>query len=417
MLSEEEVVRRRAELEDRREQKRIYRRRQIIFYSIFLVIGIILMVLTARFSFQRSVEGQPVVAMPQERILVLFLGTDEKLEANVRADTILLLSLDRKTGDAGVLSIPRDTRVFIPSRQRWDRINSAYAHGGAPMTMEAVSHLLGVPVRYYVHTDFDGFQQMVDLLGGVEITIAKAMKYTDQAQGLEINLLPGKQVLNGDKALQYVRYRDRLGDVSLVDPFNEQYDGRVERQRKFLEALIAKALSPSSIPKLPQLAVQTFKIIDTNLPWEQIINLALSASKFSPNQVETAVLPGNSQVINDAWYWVVNEQKARPLIDNLVLGKPKALQLVVLNGSGRAGVAQAVGDRLGNFGYNVVSHGNADHFNYLETKILASPGDLSRVEPLAQYLDAVIEEAELNKGEITVIIGKNFSLEDRSVGI
>jgi LCP family protein required for cell wall assembly len=417
MLPEEEVVRRRAELEERRKQKKQYRRRQIIFYSLFLVVGIILMVLTARYSYRRGIEGQPVSAVPQERVLVLFLGTDEKLEANVRADTIMLLSLDTKTGAGGVVSIPRDTRVWIPSRQRWDRINAAYAHGGAPMAMEAVSHLLGVPIRYYVHTDFDGFQQMVDLLGGVEITVAKEMKYVDQAQGLEIHLLPGRQVLNGDKALQYVRYRDRLGDVALVDPFKEQYDGRVERQRQFLEALIDKILSPASLTKLPQLVAQTFKIVDTNLPWEQVISLALASSKFSSDLLETAVLPGNSQVMNDAWYWIVNEQKARPIIDTMILGKPQPLKLVVLNGNGRSGIAQEVATRLGDFGYDVVSHGNAEHFNFTETKVLVSAKDASRVEPLADYLGASIQQTEISQGEVTVIIGRDFILQDRSVGI
>ena len=417
MLSEEEVLRRRAELEERRKEKKKYRRRQIIFYSLFLIVGIILMVLTARYSYRRGIEGQPVSALPTERVLVLFLGTDEKLEANVRADTIMLLSLDTKTGEAGVLSIPRDTRVWIPSRQRWERINAAYAHGGAPMTMEAVSHLLGVPVHYYVHTDFEGFQQMVDLLGGVEITVNKEMHYVDQAQGLEIHLLPGRQILDGEKALQYVRYRDRLGDVALVDPFKEQYDGRVERQRQFLEALIAKALSPASLTKLPQLAIQTFKIVDTNLPWEQVISLAIAGSKFSPDLVETAVLPGNSQVLNDAWYWIVNDHKARPVIDTLVLGKPQSLRLVVLNGNGRPGIAQEVANRLGDFGYNVVSHGNAEHFNYQETRILVSEKDAIRVEPLADYLGATIQQAEVTQGEVTVIIGKDFTLQDRSVGI
>lgn len=417
MLSEEEVLRRRAELEERRQQKRKYRRRQAIFYSLFFIVGIILMVLTARYTYRRGIDGQPVSTLFTDRVLVLFLGTDEKLESNVRADTIMLLSLDTKTGEGGVLSIPRDTRVWIPSRQRYDRINSAYAHGGAPMAMEAVSHLLGVPVRYYVHTDFDGFQQMVDLLGGVEMTIPKEMHYIDKAQGLEIHLLPGRQVLSGEKALQYVRYRDRLGDVALVDPFNEQYDGRVERQRQFLEAILAKALSPATLMKLPQLVTQTFKIVDTNLPWEQVISLALAGSKFSADLVETAVLPGNSQVMNDAWYWIVNEHKARSVIDTIVLGKPQPLKLVVLNGNGRSGIAQEVADRLGDFGYNVVSHGNAEHFNFAETKVLVAARDVSRVEPLASYLGASIQQTETIQGEVTVIIGRDFILKDRSVGI
>ena len=338
MLSEEEVLRRKAELEERRALKRAYRRRQIVIYSISFIVAIILMILTATYTFQRGVQGTPAMATNDQRVLVLFLGTDEKFEASTRADSIMLFSIDTTTGDVGVLSIPRDTRVWIPSRQRWERINAAYAHGGANMALEAVSHLLGVQVKYYVHTDFEGFEQLVDILGGVEINVARRMHYVDKAQGLEIDIAPGKQVLNGEKALQYVRYRDRLGDVSLVDPFKDEYDGRVERQRQFFEAVVSQALSSSSLVKLPQLVTQTFRIVNTNLPWEKVFSLALSGSKFSADRMQTAVLPGNSQVLNDAWYWVVNEQKAKPVIDTLILGKPEPLRLVVLNGNGRSGV-------------------------------------------------------------------------------
>ena len=166
---------------------------------------------------------------------MLFLGTDDKLEASTRADTIILLSVDTKTGDVGALSIPRDTRVWSPSRQRWERINALYAHGGAKLVMEAVSQLVGMSVRYYVHTDFNGFEQLVDILGGVEITVEKRMQYVDKAQGLEIDLIP-TQVLNGAKALQYAPLPRWLGRYFLGRSlWRELWEASVERQRKFVK--------------------------------------------------------------------------------------------------------------------------------------------------------------------------------------
>jgi LCP family protein required for cell wall assembly len=417
LLSEEEVVRRKAELEERRRLKKKYRRRQILSYSLSIFLGIILMTITAHYTYQRGAQGTAAVTADDQRLLVLFLGTDEKLEASTRADSIMLFSLDTATGEAGVLSIPRDTRVWIPSRQRWERINAAYAHGGPAMAMEAVSYLLGVQVNYYVHTDFAGFEQLVDVLGGIEINVKKRMHYVDKAQGLEIDIQPGLQVLNGEKALHYVRYRDRLGDVSLVDPFNDEYDGRVERQRQFFEAVVAQALSPSSLVKLPQLVTQVFKVVNTNLPWEKVFSLALAGSKFSADKMQTAVLPGNSQVLNDAWYWIVNEQKAKSVIDTIILGKPEPLRLVVLNGAGRSGLAREVAELLSYYGYNVVSHGNAEHFNFATTQVVVSPRDAERVKPLADYLGASIQESDVDQAEVTVIIGKDYKLNDRSVGI
>lgn len=417
MLSEEEVVRRKAELEERRALKRAYRRRQVIIYSVCIVVGIIFMVLTASYTYQRGLRGTPAMTAHNQRLLVLFLGTDEKAEGGTRADSIMLFSLDTKTGEAGVLSIPRDTRVWIPSRQRWERVNAAYAHGGATMAMEAVSQLVGVPVDYFVQTDFAGFEQIVDLLGGVEINVARRMHYVDKAQDLYIDIAPGRQVLDGERALQYVRFRDRLGDVSLVDPFNDQYDGRVERQRQFFEAIVSRALSASSLIKLPQLVTQTFRIVDTNLPWEEVISLALSGSKFSSDTMQTALLPGNSQVLNDAWYWIVNEEKAKFVIDTVIRGIPEPLKVVVLNGNGRSGVAQEVSDLLNYYGYNVVSHGNAEHFDFTTTQVVVAPKDAERVKPLAEYLGASIQESDTVTSEVTVIIGRDFTIKDRSVGI
>ncbi len=408
MLSEQEVLQRRAELERRRQEKKKYRRRRIVVYSLIFLAAIILMLFTAWFSYRRGLDTQHVSGIKDERLQILFLGTDELLEASVRADTVLLLSLDTQTGEAGILSIPRDTRVWIPSRQRWERMNAAYAHGGAAMALEAVSNLLNTPVQYFVQTDFQGFEQMVDLLGGVEIDVAKEMKYADHAQGLEIHILPGRQLLDGKNALKFVRYRDGLGDVSLVDPFKEQYDGRVERQRQFFEALAAKVLKPSSLVKLPKLLSQAFRIVNTNVPWEVALNLSLSAGKFSADKVQTGVLPGNSTKINDAWYWVVDLQKAQQVIDTLVWGQPEPLKLIVLNGNGRAGIAGKVADDLISYGYQVTSRGNAEHFNYAQTKILVSARNAKRVEPLAAYLKATIETTDAIGPEVTVIIGQDY---------
>lgn len=420
MLSEEEVLKRRAELEERRAWKRRQRRRQIIFYTLFFIIGIVLMIFTARYTYYRQVAvTQTSDSRDEGRLLILFLGTDDSLAASSRADTILLVSVDTKSGDLAVLSIPRDTRVWSPSRQRWERINALYAHGGPNLILEGVSQLVGVPVRYYVHTDFQGFQELVDILGGVELTVEKRMYYVDKAQGLEIDLFPGKQVLDGAKALQYVRYRDGLGDISLVDPFGDQYGGRVERQRKFVEAVAAKMLSSAGLVRLPQLVAQLFKIVDTNLPWETVLSLAMSAGKFSLDQMQTAVLPGNSQMMNgEGWYWIVNEQKAASIIETLILGKPEPLRLVVLNGNGRAGIASQVSDMLRGYGYTVVSHGNADHFDHDTTLVVTAPKNSERVKPLAQFLGASIQVVEGQGSEVTVIIGKDFRLnQERSVGI
>ena len=318
-----------------------------------------------------------------------------------------------------MLSIPRDTRVWLRPQNRWDRVNAAYAYGGPELVMDAVSHLLNVPISYYVQTDFEGFSKIVDILGGIEMVVEREMIYEDKAQNLYIHLTPGKQVLDGEKALQYVRYRDRLGDIALVDPFKGEYAGRVERQRKFLSAVVDKVLSPGVITRLPQLISEGLKMVKTNLPWDVVLNLAVNSGKFSPDRITSAVLPGNSQVLNGAWYWIVNEQKAAQLVDTIIWGKPEPLKLTVLNGNGRSGVAQQVANLLREAGYEVVSLGNAQHFDFRETQIVVAEQDRHRVDELAALLNAAILVQSGDgqaAGTATIIVGGNFSSQ-RSVGI
>jgi len=414
MLSPEEVARREEELAKRRETKRLYRQRRMYLFGALIILGIILMGLSAYFSYR---QGLPVSgnALPAEdsRINVLFVGADETINASSRADTIMLVSLDPETGDVGVLSIPRDTRVFIAERQRWDRINAAYAYGGVNLVSSAVSDLLGIPIDYYVETDFNGFKDIVDTLEGVEIHIEREMYYVDNAQGLSIHLMPGMQRLDGDKARQYVRFRDRLGDVSLIDPVNTTYAGRVERQRQFVAALSRQILSPRTIPKLPRLISQIWKSVESNLPWEKVLSLTLSSSKFTADKVATAVLPGTGGTINGASYWLVDEQQAKRVVDSVLRGKPAPLTIQVLNGNGQAGIATSAARIIREQGFEVRSLGNADHYNYPLTQVIVyDSAQQDRVAGLAEILDAsvVISDSQGSNVDVTVIIGRNYSI-------
>jgi LCP family protein required for cell wall assembly len=110
---------------------------------------------------------------------LLLLGTDAREgEAAGRTDTIILASIDTEKGQVFLLSVPRDTRVNIPG-YGWDKINSAFAYGGPEMTTRVVSSLLGVPLRYYVLVDFNGFKRVVDTLGGVTIDVEQDMYHED----------------------------------------------------------------------------------------------------------------------------------------------------------------------------------------------------------------------------------------------
>ncbi|MDU7472806.1 MAG: LCP family protein [Paenibacillus macerans] len=202
-----------------------------------------------------------------ERVNILLMGVDArglKKGEIPRSDTMLVASLDPVTKKAYLFSILRDTYTNIPDYGK-ERINTAITHG--PNTaMKAVSDLLGIPIQYYVYTDFQGFIELVDAVGGVDFYVEKDMRYTSKADNHEydIDLKKGQQHLDGKTALQYVRFRhDAMSDYT-----------RTERQRNFLKAVADKLKSTTSIMMLPSILEKVNPYIDTNLSVQDMWKLA-----------------------------------------------------------------------------------------------------------------------------------------------
>ena len=255
-------------------------------------------------------ESQPV--FKDERLNVLLLGIDARRgETMARTDTIILASVDLKSKQMSLLSIPRDTRVNIP-KHGWDKINSAAVYGGPQLTMKVVSDLLGIPVKHYVLTNFSGFKEIVDALGGVTIDVERNMYHEDITDGgiYRINLKKGLQRLDGDKALQYVRFRDyELGDID-----------RTKYQQKFLVALAKEMLQPSTIPKLPKLVPEINRYVDTNLSISDMLTLASAAKQLADGNIVCQTLPGRPLNIDEGSYWGVDPAEARQMVTNLFNG-------------------------------------------------------------------------------------------------
>lgn len=254
------------------------------------------------------------------RINVLVMGVDaRKGEKMARADTMMLCSVDTEKNQVSILSIPRDTRVRVPG-QGWEKINSTTLFGGPSLAMKTVSDLLGVKVNNYVLTNYEGFKDIVDALGGVTIDVRERMYHYDPQDGgiYTIDLKPGVQRLNGDKALQYVRYRGyALGDI-----------GRAEQQQKFLSALVKETLQPSTVVNLPSLIISLNKTVDTNLSLGDMRKLAVAAGKMDKANLVTQTLPGKFLNTDGGSYWEVDQSQARVAIARMFEGR--AVDKVVL---------------------------------------------------------------------------------------
>ncbi|MBF8378799.1 LCP family protein [Alicyclobacillus mali] len=241
------------------------------------------------------------------RETILVLGSDKRpQDPRGNADVLLVASLDDSHRRVELLSIPRDTQVAFPDG-RYHKINEALASGGPEETCMLVEHLIGLPIDHYAIIRFDALVNMVDSIGGLDIDVPRNMDYRtgDKVYGV-IHLRKGRHHLNGEQALQFVRYRhDALGDI-----------GRTERQQAFLMALKDQLLRPQTLPRLPEVAIDAWKMIDTDMSLGDLSRLAAHAPQYQAYRTVHTTLPGSfhdpdPSIPGDLSYWVVNPVEAR----------------------------------------------------------------------------------------------------------
>lgn len=245
-------------------------------------------------------DGQSLQDGPRDKFNLLILGTDRRENDKGRADTVMVVFFDQKNNEMKILSMPRDTYVRIPGYGR-NKLGHAYAYGGSELIKETVENLLDIPLNGYVELDFAGFADVVDVLGGIRVDVEKRMYYPQE----KIDLQPGPQVLNGEDALAYVRYRsDGGGDIM-----------RIQRQQKFLRELAGQTLQLKTVLKLPQLVREVNESVRTDLSITRMLALARIAQKVDPAQMEAAMLPGTPMRINGADCWDPDLEKKDALVE------------------------------------------------------------------------------------------------------
>ena len=273
----------------------------MIYFTLLLIILIVFLNYFGIFPFSSNI-------LSYNRINMLIVGCDE-IENQGRADTIVLLSISPKTKNVLILSIPRDTRVEIPGRGM-NKINHAYAFGGKGLISKTVSSFLDIPINFYVIVDFIKFVNIIDELGGVEINIEKEMHYIDKAGGLNINLYPGMQILDGEKALQYIRFRhDNLGDL-----------GRIKRQQKLVEALINKMMNLDSVKKIPQILEGLKTYLETDIKLQDAVALANLFKRVSQDKFIIETVQGNPVYINGISYLEPDTIEVQKKVKSLIYG-------------------------------------------------------------------------------------------------
>lgn len=256
----------------------------------------------------------PVSAKPNpDRINALLLGTDgNRFDGNT--DLIMVVTIDPAKKTVHVLSIPRDTRVRIPGHGL-EKINAANFLGGPELAVRTVEELLATSVDYWVITTFKGAARIIDRLGGVTVTVPRRMDYDDPYQNLHIHLKPGRQHLNGEKALQFARFRSYpMGDVA-----------RTQQQQYLLREMFSQLLSSVTPGRIPALVPELLRHVRTNATLGDALHLASLFRDREGWRFESLTLPGNFWDEDGISYWRVDPEKARKAWRDFLAGRPSPL--------------------------------------------------------------------------------------------
>lgn len=239
------------------------------------------------------------------RINVLLIGLE-----GTRSDTIMLASFDRKTKEANIISIPRDTYYLRDAYDKYSemqKINAVYGSEdeGYKALLQAVENITGIPIDKYVSVEYDGVRAAVKAIGGVNFNIPFHMKYTDiydKPMPLYIDISPGQQFINGDKAIELLRFR--TGDPGYPS-YPDGDIGRVKTQQEFIKAAIKKSLSL----KLPSVISAVYPHVKTNLTLTESLGLAKDAIGFSTDNLSSAILPGEPKYMGKLSFYIPNGQE------------------------------------------------------------------------------------------------------------
>lgn len=255
----------------------------------------------------------------------LVMGMDD---GNGNTDTIMAVTFDVKGKHVSVVSIPRDTLVDAPRAIK--KINAAYSVGGIEEVQKEVSAILGFPVDHYVTVNLQGFKALVDAVGGVDFDVPVNMNYDDPTQDLHIHLTKGMQHLDGEKALQLVRFRSGYVNADI---------GRIETQQKFLKALAKKLISWNSVSKINEFVTILSKNVKTDLSVGNLAYFGLAALDLDTTDgISMNTLPGDGQVTYKGipYYYqlyprqvldIINQSGLNPYTEELSLEETNIFQV------------------------------------------------------------------------------------------
>jgi LCP family protein required for cell wall assembly len=395
----------------------------------------------------------PPSAAAYDRINVLLLGIDRRggNSWGHLTDTIILVTVDPTNKTAGMLSIPRDLYLPIPGNGE-DRINTANVYGysrkypgGGPALLErTIEANFGIPIDYYVMVDFQGFEKIIDTLGGVDVNVSRTLhdtQYPDPKAGdpnamKTVHFNPGLQHMNGVRALEYARSRMSTSDFD-----------RARRQQEILVAIREKALGLNLLPKLPSLLATTGSMVKTDMTVDDMLELARLAPQIDMANIKQQVIQKplvygyrtekGAAVQLPRWDLinpVIADLFSTPLVvmptptpapptptptlapvqvEELQKLAQEGARIAVQNGTSQPNFAAQVAAMLMQQGYQVVEFGDADRLDYPNTVIVDYTGKTYTLERLIEKFQVTPENVRHSTNlrsqiDIRIIVGQDF---------
>lgn len=446
------------------ERKKKAKRKRILFISLAVVCVLLLGGMGAAWAYISQVDSSlrddldadllnslAVTDSPSDPFYMLLIGADksEDREASgeyggaYRTDSMILARVDPKEKEVTLISIPRDTRINLPGYGE-QKINAAYAFGGASLAVDTVSDLADVPISHYAEIDFDGFKAVVDALGGIEVDVP--MEINDDMAGGHVDA--GLQTLNGEQALILCRSRHNYDDIGNGDAI------RAANQRLVLSAIMEKVMN-SDVATITNTVSTLAEYVTTDYSVTGLIGLAQAMIGMDvSNNVYTAAVPTTSVYENDLWWEEVDVSAWEEMMDRVKQGLSpteetqideasgatmssaggggsgntdssagssssssssaslSGVHISVKNGSGIAGCANEAASKLSPDGA-IIETGNADDFNYSKTIIVyEDSSQAAQAEKIAGLLG--VGEVMQNdgtyafSGDFLVVVGSDW---------
>jgi LCP family protein required for cell wall assembly len=280
-------------------------------------------------------------AFGNSKLNILVLGYQED---EGTTDTIILAHLDVDRRTATLVSIPRDTWIDVPG-QGHEKINAAYADGGAKESAQVVSTLLGgVPIDATIALRPEGAAQIVDAMGGLNVDVDETMNYDDNYGDLHIHLKKGEQYLTGSQVVGYMRFReDALSDY-----------GRVRRQRQVLKLMLNQLSQPQNWSKLPRIMQFAGKDVKMTLTDQQLLALLEIYRNVPDENIRSFTLPSKPGWVGDASVVFVDERWAK-WIGKVLFTKedPPQDPVVIANATGDVDFDKTIVGALRGAGWNI----------------------------------------------------------------